>query len=260
MSKQLSHVLSDFPKTEAFSAIRFFLRYIYSTLAEVAEKVDELEALDFQQPYSSRIASEEFPYLLYGKIDFNIYHRIAYSLINLGQFLSKPDLIELGESLIHQGDFWNEPKLKPPDVVDEPEKLVKKLHYLSIEIRKIVNETEKIAEYKLGDGEGFTRLEKTLKEIAERYVQKIMPLSIDIHLQSWGLFRREYPEEAREEDFWEMIYTPLHEDYHPHALELEGCPRCGAILTPNDNYGHSDEEERGKYCEACRSRWIQSRT
>jgi hypothetical protein len=257
MSKQLSNVLSDFPETDAFSAIRFYLRYIYSDLTKIAEKVDELEALDFQQPYSLKIASEEFPYLLYGSIDFNIYFRIADSLVNLGQFLSKPDLIELGESLIHQGNLWNESKLKPPSVFDEPEKLVEKLRNLSIELRKIVNETEKTTQYKLGNGGGFNLLEKTLKEMAERYVEKIMPLSIDIYLQSWGLFRREYPEEAREEDFWEMIYTPLHEDYHPHALELDACPRCGAVLTRNTVFGHSTDEERGKYCESCRSRWIQ---
>jgi hypothetical protein len=262
MIQKLYDLLPDFPKTEMFSEIHFYLKYSHFDLIKIVVTIDKLLELDFQQPYSFKELREEFPYILYGRLDFIIYFRIAQSLINLGQTVSKSALVELGQDLIHQGDLWNESSKSPPldETLDNSEGVIKQLRNLAAEIREIIKKLEEIAQYRVGNGEGFDLLENSLKELANKFTQSIIPCAEDIYMQAWGLHRREYPEEAKEEDYWKMIETPLHEDYHPSALELDACPRCGAILTREDVYGHSDDEERGKYCESCRSRWIQAST
>jgi hypothetical protein len=266
MTQQLNDsILPNFPETEAFSSIRFYLKYSHWDLLKRIKILDELQNLDFKQPYSFKELREEFPSVLYGGLDFIIYFRIAQSLIALGQTISKSTLVEMGEDLILQGDIRNESSKHPPpdDTLDHPDNVIKKLHSLTVRIHEVVSKIEEIAEYKGGNSNAFDLLEKGLKDLAMKFTQEIIPCADDIYMQAWGLYRREYPEEAREEDFWQMIYTPLYEEYHPHALALEKCPRCGAILTREDVYGRAPssmipDSETGKYCESCRSRWIQS--
>jgi hypothetical protein len=260
MTQKLNDLLPDFPETEIFSEIRFYLKYSHYDLAKIAIVVNDLQKLNFKESYSFKELREEFPSVLYGKLDFIIYFRIAQSLINLGHSISKTDLVELGQDLIHQGDLWNESEKSPP--VDETlnciEEVVNKLHYLETMLHEAIKKLEEIAQYRGKNSEGFDLLENALKNFSVKFTQEIMPCAEDIYMQSWGLHRREYPEEAREEDFWRMIETPLYEECHPHALDLSACPRCGAVLTDKDVYGYPGDEDRGKYCEACRSRWIQS--
>jgi hypothetical protein len=60
---------------------------------------------------------------------------------------------------------------------------------------------------------------------------------------------------AAQEDYWQLLATPLQEEYHPSARSLDSCIpciRCGAKLTADDRTFD------GSYCESCRTRWIQS--
>jgi predicted amidophosphoribosyltransferase len=57
---------------------------------------------------------------------------------------------------------------------------------------------------------------------------------------------------AKQDEDWNLLATPLHEENHPLGRSLEVCPNCGASLTSDDRTFN------GSYCENCRTRWIQS--
>lgn len=245
MNQPLGPILPDLPNTEPFQELRFHLQELHWDLKAL---VKEIEALSPTIPDNS----QAFRTIRYGLIhltagiEHDASHHLAMALKLTGEGLAKPYLSDLGEQLGSQEMDWDrDPAVSRADgYPDDPLTLHRGIEQLASVLRRASQEADRSAWGSLED------LENGLKELAEILGSRAWSMVEALYPPAYRLHRAADPVQAAEDDYWQLIATPLHEDYHPLARSLDSCPRCGAPLTEEDCTFD------GSYCESCRSRWF----
>ena len=247
MNQQLPPIHPDFPDTESFLDLRFHLQELHWDLKSL---VKEVESLSPAVP-NSAVALRSIRYGLpgvTGGIEHDASYHLAEALKLTGNSLEKPSLSDLGEQLATQKMDWDADLSVPPqeENTDNPLALHQGIQKLAWLLRLALEEADKAA---FGNSQ---ELEKGLEKLAKLLGSQAWCLVENLYPPAYRLHRAADPVQAAEDDHWQLIATPLHEDYHPLARTLDTCPRCGAAISEDDRTFD------GSYCESCRSRWFNS--
>lgn len=247
MNQPLPPIHPDFPDTESFRDLRFHLQELHWDLKSL---VKEVESLSPAVPNSA----EELRTIRYGlpgvtaEIEHDASYHLAEALKLAGNGFLKPELSDLGEQLAAKKMDWDDDFYVPAQEgeIDNPLALHQGIQELASQLRLAQEQADKAAFGNLQE------LENGLENLAVLLGSEAWFLVEDLYLPACRLHRAADPVEAAEDDYWKLIATPLHEDYHPLARTLDTCPRCGAAISQDDR------TLDGSYCESCRSRWFNS--
>ncbi len=244
-----SDFLPDLPINESLQELRFHLRELYYDLLS---EIKEAKALSTFVPRNK----SEYYHLRSKLVDISTgaehyvcYHlvkalKLAYeelSLSSLSDILSQITCQELEEN---EGDSTLSPEQITQHTLDfrkEVKELLSQL-CLSLNIVSRFVENERLVKE-------AKDLETELIQLSEILAGKVLPQSQQLYQKTVLLYKSVAPEEVAQEEYWQNLSIPLHEETHPLARNLEHCPRCRAVLT------REDRTFDGSFCESCRTRW-----
>jgi len=163
-------------------------------------------------------------------------------------------LAEVGERLADLETNWDGEGLPQPEDVqsDESTMLHMGLQALNSALSLALEGVDQALASQGGEPRGAEQLEHELEQLVEVLGSQVWLQSQQLYQQAFHLHRKADPLKAAQEDYLQLLATPLQEEYHPSARSLDSCIRCGAKLTADDRTFD------GSYCESCRTRWIQS--
>lgn len=253
MKQPISLILPGFPDTESFKELRFHLKELHWDLTSLVKKVEALSANVPDTP-------QALLSIRYGLVDVtsgiehDVSHHLAEALKLVGQVLENSSLAEVGERLASLETNWDGEGLPQPEDVqsDESTMLHMGLQALNSALSLALEGVDQAVGMQGGEPRGFEQLEDELEQLAEVLGSRVWLQSQQLYQQALRLHRTADPLKAAQEDYLQLLATPLQEEYHPSARSLDSCIRCGAKLTADDRTFD------GSYCESCRTRWIQS--
>lgn len=231
-------ILPDFSNTELLQELRFHLKELYWDMTSLVKKMSAL--LD-TFPHTSQTFQEVLSGMIdvTSDIEHDVTHHLAEALKLAGQMLGKPSLLEVGEQLGSQEINWETLATQLPNdgQIDDPASLHTELQELASNLRCSLDTVDQVSNYQGEEATRWKQLEDKLKYLAEVLGTRSWLDAQKLYGQALRLDQAADPERQAREDYWQMISTPLSQNYHPSARSLDFCPTCGAILTSDDTYG-----------------------
>lgn len=253
MNRPASPILPGFPNTKPFKELRFHLRELYWDLTRLVKEVETLSAAAPDVPQAFQRIRYELIDITSG-LEHTIFYHLAETLKLAGQVLEKPSLTEVGTQLTCQQIDWDTEQSfgSAKEQHKDVNKLYIDLHELASKLSLAWEKADRAVRSQGGEPNGSEQLERALEQLFEILDYQIWLKSQQLYLQAVQLHRTTDPVQAAQEDYWQLLATPLQEESHPLARRLNSCPRCGASLT------QEDRTFDGSFCEFCRTRWIES--
>jgi len=244
-------MLTNSSSNKSFKDLGFHVNEIYYDLVGLIKSYENLSALNpdsCQEFLELRIETG----CLCIAIEHDTTHHLAEALKLVGKIMENQSILQLGKNLSSlqiEADY-RDTIFSNTRESDGYDSLLAGLRHLIRQLRLVL---EKIAEVRSIQEKGTQFLEQLmplLEDIASILAKQVYPYAVNLHLQAFWLQRVSDPESAKEEDYWQLIATPLREEIHPLANSLDSCPLCGASMTDCRTF-------TGSYCESCRTQWSQ---
>jgi hypothetical protein len=241
---------------DTFNELNFNLKTIGSDLKTLDRDYRYLYESDCNSQQVSSIIS----LLENGLLEHILTYHISESLRIIGEVSSNSLILEESNLFASYeveiepdkifGKNLDDSQIKTPDEIEINLKLIYPY------INSIFEQFSLLFEQKITKLQVTTKLEEDLSkiseklvEIAEEIVNEIHPKILEVYIQLNQLYYKLNPQIAKEDEEWNILYTPLREQIHPFARSLDICLNCGAVLT------NEDRTFIGSYCKNCRTRW-----
>lgn len=257
MKEPLSPILLGFPETESFNELRFHLKELHWDLTSLVKKVKVLSAVIPDTPQSLLSIRNGLVDVVCG-IEHGVSHHLAEALKLVGQVLTNSSVVEVGERLASLEVDWDGEELPQSEDAtedvnsDDSIRLHLGLEALTSALSVALEGVDQAIAIQGGEPRRAEQLQYELEQLVEVLGRRAWLQSQQLYKQALRLYQTADPVKAAQEDYWQLLATPLQEEYHPSARSLNYCLRCGAILTSDDRTFD------GSYCEFCRTRWIES--
>jgi hypothetical protein len=248
-------ILIDFPETYSFEDMRFHIRELTRDLRTVLEKVESLTKKTLSDSGEIFAFRNEFEGIHSLLVHITSHHaselfRLVHQTLNhSSQSILAEAFSEVEENAYTALEQFSLPN--SADSVDFNQFLNTEICSLLSTLSETQQQIEHISNVQASTLNWEEVLERGVAQFSKTLLNCVIPQSQIILAQTVRLHYLADSTAAKQDEEWQILATPLYEDTHPHAHELDLCPRCGATLTSDDR------TYDGSYCESCRTRWSQ---